>query len=481
MTDPAPESPAPKDPLIDRVLAGRYRVIGHLGEGAMGSVYLGEHLRIGRRDAIKILRTSLASDPEAIARFIRGATNASRVHHPNVCSIYDCGETEDGQVFLAMELIEGESLQELLARERTLPLSECAVIVRQVADALQAAHEAGIVHRDLKPGNIMLTRGRGRARVVKVVDFDIAKGSTQGEPSDLTQMGFVIGTPEYMSPEQLTADTLDGRSDVYSLRMVLFRMLTGVLPFPSKTSREAMVTRLTQDPRTLKAVLPEATFPDAVQGVLDRALARDPENRFASAEALADALIEAVRSPSPRRGVPASDPAGSPKAGAAPWTATTPPPTQAPPPVPVGPNRGGDPGAFPGDADPIPQTQVTWGRRSRSRRGPARWLIPAGLAVVALIAAWATLVRGGGEGPSLDLLPTEVSIRTGEQIRLSAAIANASAGDASGDRVEWSSSDLAVASVDPEGQVTGVGPGTASISALSVVRFRPVTIREAVG
>ena len=295
MTDPAPQSPTGGD-LVGTVLAGRYRIVGHLGDGGMGSVFVGEHLKIGRRDAIKILRKGLASDEEAIARFIRGATNASRVHHPNVCAIYDCGETDEGLVFLAMELIEGESLQELLARKKTLPLSECAVIAGQVADALQAAHAAGIVHRDLKPGNIMLARGQGRAPIVKVVDFDIAKGSAEGEASDLTRMGFVIGTPEYMSPEQLTADTLDGRSDIYSLGMVLFRMLTGALPFASNTSREAMVLRLTQEPRTLQTVLPEVMFPAAVQTVVDRALARDPENRYPDARTFGEALLQAVQS-----------------------------------------------------------------------------------------------------------------------------------------------------------------------------------------
>ncbi|NNF26409.1 MAG: protein kinase, partial [Gemmatimonadetes bacterium] len=465
MTDPAAQPPTPGDPLLGTVLAGRYRIVGHLGEGAMGSVYLGEHLKIGRRDAIKILRRSLASDEEAIARFIRGATNASRVHHPNVCSIYDCGETEDGLVFLAMELIEGESLQELLARQQSLPLSECAVIARQVADALQAAHDAGIVHRDLKPGNIMLARGRGRAPIVKVVDFDIAKGSSEGEPSDLTQMGFVIGTPEYMSPEQLTADGLDGRSDVYSLGMVLFRMLSGALPFPSKTSREAMVQRLTQEPRTLQTVLPDVVFPAAVQAVLDRALARDPENRYPSAQAFGDDLIEAVRSV-PRAGASAapsdaySEPAGAAAAAGPPsLDPTAPPPSTTSDPV--------RPPDVPRDESPeIPKTEMHWGRRTRPKKRPVRALALVGVAVVAAgIGGWAMFGRGGAEGAILDLLPPTATLRAGEEVRFNATLANAPGGEAEGEQVEWSSSDLAVASVDASGRVTGVGPGNASIVA----------------
>jgi eukaryotic-like serine/threonine-protein kinase len=285
--------------LIGRVVAGRYRILRRLGEGATAAVFLGEHLRIGRKDAIKILFGSVAADPEAAARFLRGARNVSVIDHPNVCTIYDFGETDDGIQFLAMEYVSGEALSTLLAREGYIPAERAILIARQVADALGAAHDAGIVHRDLKPGNIMVSRSRDGSDSVKVVDFDIAKGpaGAEGGGDELTRAGFVIGTPEYMSPEQLTGETLDGRSDVYSLGVVLFRMLTGSLPFRSRIPQDLMVERLTKPPLRLDEVT-ERPFPPALQRTLDRALARRPADRQASAAEFARELA-AAREPEP--------------------------------------------------------------------------------------------------------------------------------------------------------------------------------------
>jgi hypothetical protein len=284
--------------LVGTVLAGRYRILSQLGEGAMGAVYLGEHLRIGRRDAIKVLRPSLAGDAEAMARFGRGVRNVSRIHHANVCTVYDFGDTEEGRGFLAMEYVPGGTLADLLQREGRLPASRAVEIARQAAAALQAAHDAGIVHRDLKPGNLMVAPGRDGADVVKVVDFDIAKGSAEGEPGDVTRVGFVVGTPEYMSPEQLLGEPLDGRSDVYSLGLVLFRMLAGALPFRAPTTQDLLVQRLTIAPLPLADVLPGLDAPHALQDALDRALQRRPDDRFASAAEFARAIEAAVASPS---------------------------------------------------------------------------------------------------------------------------------------------------------------------------------------
>jgi eukaryotic-like serine/threonine-protein kinase len=270
------------DPLVGQVLAGRYRILAKLGEGAMGAVYVGEHLHIGRHDAIKLLRPGLAGDAEAIARFTRGTRNVSAIRHPNVCAIYDFSDTPEGFRYLAMEYIEGETLKELLDREGRLEPARAVAIARQVADALQAAHDAGVIHRDLKPGNIMICRGRDDAEVVKVVDFDIAKGSAEAEDAEVTRLGFVVGTPEYMSPEQLTGDRLDGRSDLYSLGVVLFRMLAGTLPFRAANTQEIMVQRLTGEPLRLDEVLPPGAAPPQLQQALDRALARRAEDRQAS-------------------------------------------------------------------------------------------------------------------------------------------------------------------------------------------------------
>jgi serine/threonine-protein kinase len=299
---PGAEPPDPSGALVGQILAGRYRIIAKLGEGAMGAVYLAEHLRIGRRDAIKVLRTGMARDPEAIARFTRGARNVSTIQHPNVCTIYDFSDTDDGLQFLAMEFVEGETLKDTLDREGRLDLHRAISIARQVAAALQAAHDVGIVHRDLKPGNIMLARKPDGSDAVKVVDFDIAKGPSEALGEEVTRLGFVVGTPEYMSPEQLMGERLDGRSDVYSLAIVLFRMLTGTLPFRAATTQEIMVQRLTTEPLRLEEALPAAAFPPALEGLLLHALARKASDRIASAAEFAQGLTSAIspdRTPSP--------------------------------------------------------------------------------------------------------------------------------------------------------------------------------------
>ncbi len=164
---------SPAHDLVGQVVADRYHVLHKLGEGGMGQVYLAEHVKMGRKSAIKVMNPAMVHDPDAVARFNREAANASRITHPNVCAIYDFGETPEGLIYLAMEFIEGEPLTDLMEREGALPVHRAVSICVQVADALQAAHDLGIVHRDLKPDNIMLTRGRDGVDLVNVVDFGI--------------------------------------------------------------------------------------------------------------------------------------------------------------------------------------------------------------------------------------------------------------------------------------------------------------------
>jgi len=276
-------SAAPANDLVGQVVADRYHVVKKLGEGGMGQVYLAEHVKMGRRSAIKVMNPSMVHDPDAVARFNREASNASRIGHPNVCAIYDFGETPDGLIYLAMEFIEGEPLTDVLERQGTLPLARAASIFLQTADALQAAHDLGIVHRDLKPDNIMLSRRKGGGDTVKVVDFGIAKAVGGDEAGQkVTKTGLVVGTPEFMSPEQLSGDTLDGRSDLYSLALVLYRMLTGKLPFEATTVQETMIKRLTDEPTTLAEARPDLPFPAGLQPVIDTALARTPAERYQS-------------------------------------------------------------------------------------------------------------------------------------------------------------------------------------------------------
>ncbi len=269
--------------LVGGVVAERYHILKKLGEGGMGAVYLGEHVKMGRKSAIKVMSAQMANDAEAIARFNREAANASRINHPNVCAIYDFGETPDGLIYLAMEFIEGGSLGDLIDQEGAIPVKRAAAILSQTADALQAAHDLGIVHRDLKPDNIMLARGRDGTDIVKVVDFGIAKAMTGEEGQKVTKTGLVVGTPEYMSPEQLSGDVLDGRSDIYSLALVYYRMVTGTLPFDAESTQEMMIKRLTDEPRSLGAVRPDLGAPPTLEDAIRRALARMPGDRYTSA------------------------------------------------------------------------------------------------------------------------------------------------------------------------------------------------------
>ena len=248
----------------------------------MGTVYLAEHVKMGRKSALKVMNPGMNTDPDAIARFNREASNASRLSHPNICGIYDFGETPDGMIYLAMEFIEGTSLTSLIETAGALAAPRAASIVHQTADALQVAHDAGIVHRDLKPDNIMIAHNRDGSDHVKVVDFGIAKASSS-DAQKVTKTGLVVGTPEYMSPEQLAGDKLDGRSDIYSLALVAFNCLTGALPFPSESAQEAMIMRLTDKPKTLAEMKGDVAWPEKVQAIMDKGLAREAADRYQSA------------------------------------------------------------------------------------------------------------------------------------------------------------------------------------------------------
>ena len=280
--------------LVGQLIGERYQVERRLGEGGMGEVYLARHILMGRPCALKVMNQALSRDPDAVSRFNREATNASRISHPNVCAVYDFGLTPDGLVYLAMEYVEGETLSALLEKAGPLPVQRAAALLGQCADGLRAAHELGIVHRDLKPDNIMVVTSRDR-ETAKLVDFGIAKAAEGESGQRVTKTGFVVGTPEYMSPEQLSGDPLDGRSDQYSLALVFYRSITGRLPFDGTSAQETLVKRLTTPPRPLAASRPEATFPSGLQGIMDRALARSAEERFPSVTAYAEAVNEVAR------------------------------------------------------------------------------------------------------------------------------------------------------------------------------------------
>jgi eukaryotic-like serine/threonine-protein kinase len=323
------------DGLVGRVIADRYRILGRIGEGGFGQVYLAEHSKMRRRCAIKVMNPGLRHDAEALERFTREAANSSQINHPNVATIYDFGETADGVIYLAMEFVEGETLADMLARERPFHALRSVEIARQIAEALIAAHNLGIVHRDLKPYNIILATTHDGSDLVKVVDFGIAK-AVQGTSQGLTRAGYVIGTPEYMSPEQLVGDPVDGRSDIYSVGCILFEMISGEQTF-SGPSLQILSRRLTEDPPRLRDLVPDVS--QVLDDIVARALARDPASRFQSAEGLRDALSGATRAITGERIITfrRSTEEREAQDGLAPPLAetATPPPASAPSPTPA--------------------------------------------------------------------------------------------------------------------------------------------------
>jgi eukaryotic-like serine/threonine-protein kinase len=273
--------------LIGQVLADRYSILDKIGEGGMGEVYLAEHVKMGRKLALKVLNRSGADHPALVSRFAREAANASRITHPNVVTIYDFGETSEGVFYLAMEYVEGINLSRVIRRDGRLSLDRARRIAVEITSALSAAHEQGVVHRDLKPDNILIGRDPGRLAYTKVVDFGIAK-AMDGSRHDLTQTGSVIGTPQYMSPEQLMGEAVDARTDIYALGCVLYEMMTGKPPFVDSESPLKLARRLTEDapdPRTLVPDLP-ADF----SAVVLKSLARVAADRFQTAAEMRQAL-----------------------------------------------------------------------------------------------------------------------------------------------------------------------------------------------
>ncbi len=279
--------PKGTDSLIGRVMAERYHILKRIGEGGMGRVYLGEHVKMNRQCAIKVMNPALVNDHESAARFAREASNAARIIHPNVAAVFDYGES-DGLVYLVMEYVEGEPLARILAREAPLPVDRALCLARQIADGLGAAHELGIVHRDLKPDNILVTRSKAGREVAKVVDFGIAKAIQENAGDALTRTGLVIGTPEFMSPEQLLGDPIDARSDLFALGCILHLMLTASPPFAAPTREQMIKRRLSEEAPHIQHLDPG--LPDSLDRIVNRLLARSPRDRYGSGVELRDAL-----------------------------------------------------------------------------------------------------------------------------------------------------------------------------------------------
>jgi serine/threonine-protein kinase len=283
---------------VGAVLSGKYRVLKELGAGGMGTVYLAEHVEIGRRVAVKVLNSAFAGQSDAVNRFQREARAAAQIGHPNIVEILDMGRTDEGVPYMVMELLEGEDLLKLMGRTGRIPPGQAVDIVVQVLSAIGVAHAIGIIHRDLKPENVFLARRGARTDFVKVLDFGVAKfhdaiSSTSGR---LTRDGTLVGTPAYMSPEQARGSKkVDARSDLYAVGVVMYEMLSSRLPHSGESYNEMIVAIAGTEPPGLSTVAP--WVPPGLSKVVARAMARDPDARFQTASQMSDALqpfVEAV-------------------------------------------------------------------------------------------------------------------------------------------------------------------------------------------
>jgi len=262
---------------------GRYEVVDELGQGAMATVYEAFDPSINRRLAVKVLRPDRCTDDEYRYRFLREARAAGNLSHPNIATVYDVGEA-DGHPYMAMELLTGPTLEEVMRPAQPMPPKEVVAIALQLAKALDYAHQHGVVHRDVKPANIVLV---DEQRTVKLTDFGIAHLETP-EATKHTQMGTMLGTPQYMSPEQVQGEPVDGRSDLFSLGVILYQLITGQMAFTSETLTSLLVEILHQTPVPIRRIAPRT--PPALQKIVDRLLQKRPEKRYRSSAELLDAL-----------------------------------------------------------------------------------------------------------------------------------------------------------------------------------------------
>jgi tRNA A-37 threonylcarbamoyl transferase component Bud32 len=265
---------AAQDALLGRTLDERFRIEAALGRGGMGTVYRAWQLSVDRPVAIKVVRDKLAHDRIAAKRFLREARLASRLNQPNVVNVYDFGQTDDGVLYLAMELLRGHTLADELRGGKRLSVRRTCTIAMQLCDALEAAHRQGIVHRDLKPSNIVILDEPPGRDLIKVLDFGLAKSLVADTTSNVTHSGALLGTPLYMAPEQIEGEQSDARADLYSVGCILFELLAGQPPFPATTIKQILELHLTQPP----PALPDAV-PEPLRALIAQLLAKAPGDR----------------------------------------------------------------------------------------------------------------------------------------------------------------------------------------------------------
>jgi serine/threonine protein kinase len=284
----------PQDPFIGRdILDGQFQILQKIGSGGMGAVYKALQPAMNRMVGVKILHPKLANRKDLVSRFRREARAMSHLSHPNTVKVFLYGELEDGSLYIVMEFLDGKNLNQAVRSEGPFPVERALPILMQVCGALDEAHRQGIIHRDLKPENIFLCQQAGIKDYPKVLDFGLAKVTEREmRPGSviLTQEGMVFGTPEFMSPEQAQGKVLTAASDIYSLSVILYEVLTGKLPFEARTAMEYIQAHVTTPPISIQDRVPGKTFPPLLWEVVERAMRKRPEERFATAADFATAM-----------------------------------------------------------------------------------------------------------------------------------------------------------------------------------------------
>jgi serine/threonine protein kinase len=301
--DQQPDSPPPTAPsrtLTGQTLDAQYEIVRKVGEGGMSSVYLATDRQTRERRAIKVLSPALSKDANAMERLRREASFGMRLAHPNICHIIELGETVDGLVYVVMPFIEGEILSDRTHRLGEISLDETARLVTDIAAGVHLAHGLEIIHRDLKPENVMVCKRSNGAEYGVVMDFGLAKERrAEGELRKLTATGIILGTPAFMSPEQLRGKPIDSRSDIYALGLMTYEMLTGTLPFQGRTQQEMVIARLRSEPMPLREARPDLNLPEQVERVLVKAMQRFADDRYQTAIEFAAAFTAASRGEEP--------------------------------------------------------------------------------------------------------------------------------------------------------------------------------------
>ncbi len=281
------------DPLIGRVINDRFRIVSLIARGGMGKVYRAEQAPLGREVALKVLNPNYSgdSDPEFHKRFFLEASTCSKLTHPNTVTIFDYGRTDDDIYYIAMELLEGRTLHRLLRDDGPMSAPRAMHVARQVCRSLREAHGLGVIHRDLKPANIYLVAHGDEPDFVKVLDFGLVKDLDEtGE--DLTQTGLFMGSPKYMSPEQIRGEKVDARADVYALGVICYEMVTGKVPFDRPNSVNILMAHVHEAPPPLREINPECDANPSLEAIIMKALAKNPDDRFPTMDEMLVALKE---------------------------------------------------------------------------------------------------------------------------------------------------------------------------------------------